>query len=177
MHWLYCVTEDFRRRTQQWRYQTMAWLSWNSQFSEEWGSEQVNSYMRCIWVIVWVTKKIKHMTEQRAGIEADTMASGFWGKNKLYCNMNLQGDRRPSSNLFPKSGIQSNFHELGENGLVCRNAGGTGCKSCGIFHRQRCGLQRDWYNHCTAVQRKTESGDFLSTTVEITPMLYQEAYP
>lgn len=42
--------------------------------------------------------------------------------------MNLQGDRRPSSNLFPKSGIQSNFHELGENGLVCRNAGGTGFK-------------------------------------------------
>lgn len=26
---------------------------------------------------VWVTKKIKHMTEQRAGIEADTMASAF----------------------------------------------------------------------------------------------------
>ena len=42
--------------------------------------------------------------------------------------MNLQGDRKPSSNLFPKSGIQSNFYELGENGLVCRNAGGTGFK-------------------------------------------------
>ena len=77
MHWLYCAREDFRSWTQQGMYQTVVWLSWNSQSSEEWGSEQVNSHTRCIRVIIRVTKKTKPMNEQRAGVEANIMASAF----------------------------------------------------------------------------------------------------
>ena len=60
-------------------------------------------------------------------IEANTAALAFEERTSFIATGTC-GDRRPSSNLFPKSGIQANFYELGENGLVCRYAGGTGFK-------------------------------------------------
>lgn len=42
--------------------------------------------------------------------------TSFWEKEKYYCQINQQEDRKQDWNLSPQTGLQYKFYELGEEG-------------------------------------------------------------